>query len=321
MFPVEAPRDLQLALQHRLGSRDYIISLALHAGDSVSASVQQAFREFNLPFCMYGRSVEYTSRACADALRNDIPMAKVSSIATDEWDTQEADSFFLAYDYLLRRYPYKFRTLGALEECYLKSVSESIFARSDTLATLREKHSEEMEMQRKLSEGDDSPAQRILELSKSSEAIMHLVAQHVAEIEAVERHWSADLENLKDKQRSAYRELIMDLYEPREAEMEKHDDEDKSPRTEWGPLDLAATLRVLIGARCFCIRLFIGNLVGVLDVPDITMVEDGCGPQIPAWCSGLQSYRYNYTYDPYFPAPTKSVRSSYSGYSSPSFLY
>eukprot|EP00397_Hematodinium_sp_SG-2012_P065378 GEMP01094935.1.p1 GENE.GEMP01094935.1~~GEMP01094935.1.p1 ORF type:complete len:187 (+),score=34.12 GEMP01094935.1:38-598(+) len=155
----------------------------------------------------------------------------------------------------------------------------------------------------------------------TAEAPIHPMFDPAKNENTVERHWSADLENLKDKQRSAYRELIMDLYEPREAEMEKHDDEDKSPRTEWGPLDLAATLRVLIGARCFCIRLFIGNLVGVLDVPDITMVEDGCGPQIPAWCSGLQSYRYNYTYDPYFPAPTKSVRSSYSGYSSPSFLY
>jgi len=369
MFPVEAPRDLDLVLKHQLGLNECILSLPLKRGDVVEKRVQQAFRDYKLPFCMYARSVEYAYCVCAHALRtlDDTRWAAADKtqrmheqagrgepailgnreykkrsgreavlhddqlipadgrphlddeeekkqyfeIATDTWDnTEEATNFFLAFDYILRRCPHKFRTLGTLEESYLSAVSETMEARSKAFAALRDKHGAEMERQRKVSE--------------SSDQVMALVAQHVAEIEAVDRHWNSDLENIKCKQRESYRELIMDLYEGREegeGDMEGEEEEAKSPRTDWGPLDIAATLRVMVNRRCFCIRLVIGELTGVLDIPDMNVVEDGCGPQIPPWCTGLQSYRYKYTYDPYFPSYTKPSRTNCPGYSSPSFLY
>lgn len=123
--------------------------------------------------------------------------------------------FWCAYDFLLRQRPAFFRTIGMLEESYLKGVRELSHGRFRAMSELQMRQSMEMERVRQQAErvsgsvsgsgGGGSP-------NSVFRDVQSLVAQHVGELDAVELHWQTEIEQLKVKQKTSYCDLIVDRF-------------------------------------------------------------------------------------------------------------
>lgn len=87
-------------------------------------------------------------------------------------------------------------TLSALEASYAMAISQLIENREIALTTLRERQSEEM----------DRYSQQ------GSDAIASLVDRHVQEIDKLERKWEAEVKEAKARQKSEYRQFILESY-------------------------------------------------------------------------------------------------------------
>lgn len=229
MFPVEAPKDLTLRILHRLGHQQYIITLHLHRGDDVKTKVLQVFQHGQLPGCFYRPTLEYTVLAARESLSSvSIPMStdvlgsKSSSAfltcllperASYDWPlltcskTSERDlKFWYAYDFLLRHRPGFFRTIGTLEESYLKGIHELQEGRVAAISSLQQCQSTEMEKVRR-------DAELAAHEKGNLQHVQVLVAQHVGELDRVESHWRTEIEQLKVWQRASYMDLVIDFFD------------------------------------------------------------------------------------------------------------
>lgn len=253
MFPVEACRELQIRVFHRLGNQQYVVTLQLKGDDGdVQTRVLEAFQQGRLPTCLYRPTMEYAMLAVRESLvDHDTSTWSLSSprrggnggslaaaAPSSNLDPQLGDDalidmeerrwphhmlrtigqatprdavFWCAYDFLLRQRPAFFRTIGMLEESYLKGVRELSHGRFRAMSELQMRQSMEMERVRQ-------QAERAVNVSMGDAQdsvfrdVQSLVAQHVGELDAVELHWQTEIEQLKAKQKSSYNDLIVDRF-------------------------------------------------------------------------------------------------------------
>eukprot|EP00929_Paragymnodinium_shiwhaense_P084747 TRINITY_DN45345_c0_g1_i1.p1 TRINITY_DN45345_c0_g1~~TRINITY_DN45345_c0_g1_i1.p1 ORF type:complete len:834 (+),score=251.44 TRINITY_DN45345_c0_g1_i1:170-2671(+) len=318
MFPVEAPKELQLKVSHDVGPHRYAVSLQLRPGDDVQARVLQVFRQGELPACLYKSTLEYAVLAVRDSFLEDAEAASSkgtptlpgkysdaigypskaretllapffdrsgdaaagrlqqrvaaaiskaeqksataaaevllevalleieerrwpallcpSSLTRASWLSpammpsggelrpgREA-TFWYAYDFLLRQRPAFFRTIGTLEESYLKGIRELQGSLKNSIAQLQLRQSQEMEQVRQRAEehlagGDGGEEEEEEEGGGDSEAagsirkVQDLVGQHVGELDAVNLHWRTEIEEEKVRQKASYCDLVVDFFE------------------------------------------------------------------------------------------------------------
>jgi len=290
MFPVEASRELQIRIFHRLGTKQYVLTLHLQSGDDVQSRVLDAFQQGRLPCCLYRSTLEYAVLAVRESLcDHELPqllspsshsshLVADSSAALGESlvDLEERqwprlisgpsihpfpgkDSrFWCAYDFLLRHRPTFFRTIGTLEESYSKGIRDLQAGRLAAISELQRCQSIEMEKKRQ-------QAEEITE-GKVDDAVSldvrSLVAQHVSEIDAVELHWQTEIEQLKIRQRASYCDLVVDSFEQEIQQIQEcHEDGDA------GGVDVA-------NDKCF------GAAAKVARIGDPLSADIFCSPQV-----------------------------------------
>lgn len=238
MFPMEAARELRIRAFHNMGSHQYVITLLLQCGDDVQGRVLDAFRRGQLPSCLFRPTLEYVALAVRESLSDVesvlpmLPRQLRSLPSIDSWlleleerrwprlmssglnlPTPPKDlTFWCAYDFLLRHRASFFRTIGTLEESYLKEFRELKAGRLNSISQLQMRQSIEME---NVYRQTDDESQEVV-----SRDVQALVAQHVGELDAVELHWRTEIEQLKVRQKASYRNLIVDRFEQEVSQLE-----------------------------------------------------------------------------------------------------
>eukprot|EP00440_Ansanella_granifera_P064753 gb/GFBE01070207.1/.p1 GENE.gb/GFBE01070207.1/~~gb/GFBE01070207.1/.p1 ORF type:complete len:277 (+),score=58.38 gb/GFBE01070207.1/:1-831(+) len=119
-------------------------------------------------------------------------------------------TFWCAYDFLLRHRPSFFRTIGTLEESYLKGIRDLVLGRAAAISDLQRCQSMEMEKVRQ--QAEESTVLERVEDEGLSRDVQVLVGQHVSEIDALELHWQTEIEQLKVRQKASYRDLVVDFF-------------------------------------------------------------------------------------------------------------
>jgi len=255
-FPVEAPRDLQLRVFHRLGESQYVLTLLLRAGEGVQECVLEAFQQGQLPGCLYRPMLEYAMLAVRESLGDPDPLLQTATLsvqsslspATIPASGQSLDAilldieerqwpklltcsgislpvpsrqmtFWCAYDFLLRHCPVFFRTIGMLEESYLKENRDLQVGRITSISQLQTRQSIEMENIRQQAE----QVHVIHEGQNVSHDVQNMVAQHVGELDAVELHWRTEIQMLEAKQRASYCDLVVDFFEQEIQQVQQED--------------------------------------------------------------------------------------------------
>lgn len=269
------------------GEQYLVLALQLKCGDDIEARVLEAFQQGKLPGYLFAATLEYAALAVREALAdpgNDdslkpnaeegqVPSHPAPAVVAKPWwdevrlpstllvKSKDRDglagpvstspacdlTFWRAYDFLLRHRPSFFRTIGTLEEAYLKENCELLVRRQTSISQLQMRQSIEMENVRQQAErlGPQSEASRAPEDGRgggddeegaadvgeeateravpdepqhhsgtgSARDVQSLVAQHVSELDAVELHWRTEIEMLKVKQKASYRDLVVDFFE------------------------------------------------------------------------------------------------------------
>lgn len=257
MFPVEAPRELQIRVFHRLANKQYVLTLQLQDGDDVQTRVLEPFQQRRLPTCLYKLTLEYATVAVRESLSEheaaqSLPASSPSNQASPpptvtgmagfiiepgalgdmlldpeerRWPRllqnrgaipgpmREAIAWY-ACDFLLRHRPTFFRTIGTLEDSYLKAIREKRAGRLAAISELQRCQSVEMERVRVRAEEKDCAPQDV----------QSVVAQHVSEIDALELHWRTETEQLELRQRTTYCEYIVDVFEQEMRQMRDVED-------------------------------------------------------------------------------------------------
>lgn len=227
-------------------------------------------------------------------------------------------TFWCAYDFLLRHRPSFFRTIGTLEESYLQAIRELVLGRAVAVSEMQRCQSIEMERLRRQSE----------EAAAEMPEVQVLVGQHVSEIDALERHWQSEIEQLKMKQKASYRGLVVDFFEqevlgdgeiaatsgpPSVPDDQRNaylacplhpkawtDRQSKAAGSEPevgedSRLTKLSEVRATFGRNVFFVlRLFVGDVMEFAGGITETSAEndaDGAGPQLPSDFMGLESYR------------------------------
>lgn len=291
MFPVEACKDQQVRILHRVGDQQCVLTLQLRPGDTAQAKVLQAFQKGLLPPCLYGPTLEYAVLAIRESLSDDPSLSSASEgsiaqashwlacmgVSEEPWrlslgldaalddslleleerwwprpllsrrvpepaDSQllepagrAAADFWRAYDFLLRHRPAFFRTIGTLEESYLKGIRELQSGLRRALYQLQLRQSMEMERVRVQAEkaslaqaldqrraGDNESEDDNTDAMRRS---MHdLVAQHVGELDAVELHWRTEIQEVKLRQKASYCDLVVDFFEQEVGQLSEEPD-------------------------------------------------------------------------------------------------
>lgn len=326
MFPVEASRELQVRVFHRLGARQYVLTLQLQSGDSVHTRVLDAFQQGRLPACLYRPTLEYAVLAVRESLSDHetpqpLPPPSAgcpvvgSGAALGEglldleerrWPQPLACSpdrpaptrdalFWRAYDFLLRHRPAFFRTIGTLEESYLKGVRELQAGRLAAISELQRCQSIEMEKKRQQAE---KAAEGEVEECVSRD-VQSLVAQHVSEIDAIELHWRTEIEQLKVRQKASYCDLIVDFFE-QEIEQIGEVQETCEGGAEGGPTswscirsratrigiplctkNLACPLLPRVSTTKSATSLLVASKMGASETPPLTTVDEIAGMGAP----------------------------------------
>eukprot|EP00928_Gymnodinium_smaydae_P079900 TRINITY_DN63731_c0_g1_i1.p1 TRINITY_DN63731_c0_g1~~TRINITY_DN63731_c0_g1_i1.p1 ORF type:complete len:649 (-),score=62.93 TRINITY_DN63731_c0_g1_i1:83-2029(-) len=235
MFAVEAYRDEQVRVLHRVGDQQVALTLQLRSGDLAERRVLQAFQEGLLPNCLYKTTLEYVVLAIRESLAGDDGQPFSASIGQGladpvldglarelqerRWprllaqplastaNTRRELTFWCAYDFLLRHRPTFFRTIGTLEESYLNGIRELQDGLRNAISQLQLQQSSEMEQVRQQAEHRNSSD------GHATSNVHDLVAQHVSELDVVELHWRTDIEELKVRQRASYSDLTIDFFE------------------------------------------------------------------------------------------------------------
>lgn len=242
MTSVEAPKELQVRIFNRLGNHQYVFTLHLQGGDDVQTRVLEVFQQGHLPGCLYRSTLEYAVLAVRESLvdaaeslqtvltpanTTELPTAAIHSgrkalegvlldIEERQWPKLKESGidlskptkemfFWCAYDFLLRHRPRFFRTIGTLEESYLKGNRDLQVGRMQSIQALHFRQS--IEMERVRVQAEEGAQEHV------SRDVQFLVAQHVSELDAVELHWRTEIEELKVRQKASYRELVVDRFE------------------------------------------------------------------------------------------------------------
>eukprot|EP00927_Polykrikos_kofoidii_P034538 TRINITY_DN29290_c0_g1_i1.p1 TRINITY_DN29290_c0_g1~~TRINITY_DN29290_c0_g1_i1.p1 ORF type:complete len:685 (+),score=98.90 TRINITY_DN29290_c0_g1_i1:174-2228(+) len=230
-FPIEAVKDTQVRILHRVGLQHCVLTLDVQATDDVYARVLQVFQSGHLPSCLFKPTLDYVSLAIRDSLSDD---EQICSQAKAQWTRPlGADiavaipkvpsllpsplrerTFWYAFDFLLRHRPAFFRTIGTLEESNLKGIRELQGRLRRAISQLQMRQSMEMEQVRQRAEKAALEVDAVQESEAGlSRSVQELVAQHVGELDAVELHWRTEIEELKVRQKASYCDLVVDFFE------------------------------------------------------------------------------------------------------------
>ncbi|CAK9043446.1 unnamed protein product [Durusdinium trenchii] len=247
---MHSPRDLSLRVFHRLGSNQLIVSLQINEGEDAYTRVVQTFRKAQLPSCFFRPTLEYVALAIRESLADanqaaiggtgrpgglafglaeafeerapspfgaDVRQLQLKGfIPPDEhsWGLQffshQSATFWCAYDFLLRHRPSFFRTIGTLEDSYLWAIRELFQGRAVAVSELQRCQAMEMERLRQSEEEAVGCEEAVGPVGGD---VQVLVGQHVSEIDALERHWQSEIEQLKAKQEASYQDLVVDFFE------------------------------------------------------------------------------------------------------------
>ncbi|CAL1149331.1 unnamed protein product [Cladocopium goreaui] len=354
------PRDLSLRVFHRLGTNQLVVSLQILEGDDAFTRILQTFRKAHLPSCFLRPTLEHVALAIRESLGEEMEITpdvvpfdplpftdpllhKAERLPESPLDpsclqlrgaippdlcpwglqfssgsTGGSMTFWCAYDFLLRHRPSFFRTIGTLEESYLQAIRELVLGRAVAVSELQRCQSIEMERLRRQSE----------EAAAEMPEVQVLVGQHVSEIDALERHWQSEIEQLKMKQKASYRGLVVDFFEqevlgdgeiaatsgpPSVPDDQRNaylacplhpkawtDRQSKAAGSEPevgedSRLTKISEVRATFGRNVFFVlRLFVGDVMEFAGGITETSAEndaDGAGPQLPSDFMGLESYR------------------------------
>ncbi len=353
------PRDLSLRVFHRLGTNQLVVSLQILEGEDAFTRILQTFRRAQLPSCFLRATLEHVALAIRESLSEETeatsrdaskvpfdrlhfadPLPLLDDLKTFKrseephslqlrglippdscpWGLQFTSgasmTFWCAYDFLLRHRPVFFRTIGTLEESYLQAIRELFVGRSVAVSELQRCQSIEMERLRHERERCGSGE------SESLPDVQVLVGQHVSEIDALERHWQSEIEQLKLKQKVSYRGLVVDFFE-QEVLDGGETDEAQSVAAEvpksaylacplrpnaWmepesveqaeetdSRLSKLSEVRATFGRNVFVVlRLYVGDVMefaGGVTETSAAKDADGAGPQIPSDFLGIDGYR------------------------------
>jgi hypothetical protein len=125
--------------------------------------------------------------------------------ALNDPSTTPEQSMATAYSALVSSADWR-STMAALESSYALAISQLIESRENALTTLRERQSQEM----------DRYSQQ------GPEAVSSLVNRHVQEIEKMEQKWQAEVVEAKARQKSEYRQFIVESYKAYSTDPNRH---------------------------------------------------------------------------------------------------